>query len=129
MKKIQYILTTPIKQQRADFIEWRALRYKCASLRLDKFCTYDSLIRWIGKSQNPDDIRACVKRHEYRTDLSNAPYDSFCKNFNPNNIYGACNEEFCPFHQRNNEFFSVLKRYESAINSRRNFWNNKINQH
>lgn len=128
MKRIQYMLTTPIKQQCADLAEWRILQYKCASLHLDKFCAYDSLIRFVNENQNPHDIRACVKRSENWQQFMSAPDDSFCKKFNPNNIMGACDEQNCPFYQRNNAFFNILKRYESAITARRDFWDNKMNQ-
>ena len=121
MKRIQYMLTTPIKQQRADLNEFRELTYRCASLRLDKICTYNSLIRNLGKNQNPDDVRACVKREAGTDDL-------FCEKFNPNDIWGACDEQNCPFYQRNNAFFNILKRYESAITARRDFWDNKMKQ-
>lgn len=119
MRNIRYILTTSIKQQRADLNEFRELTYRCASLRLDKICTYNSLIRNLGKNQNPDDVRACVKREAGTDDL-------FCEKFNPNDVWGACDEQDCPFYQRNNDFFRILKEFEKTIQVRKNFWDEKM---
>ena len=94
MRNIRYLLTTSIKQQRADLNEFRELTYRCASLRLDKICTYNSLIRNLK--------------------------------FNPNDIWGACDEQDCPFYQRNNDFFRILKEFEKTIQVRKNFWDEKM---
>lgn len=131
MKHLIYHLTTPIKKQRADLAEWRILNYKFASLRLDRLCTYDSLIRNFAPDEDINLSRACVKR---RIAINNAGYlmpplgEEFCPHFNPNDLNGRCKDETCPFYQRNNAFFNIINCYNNTLRNMQEFWNNKLNQ-